>query len=100
MIGYVPDDSTFKTVHGLQPFHKISVTINRPGLHVRPRTGFLGIPDEDTKPPAPQTRPEQLLAALKGEGSSPLDIAGVIAFASKRLERGTGMNPRLKQAGS
>jgi VWFA-related protein len=73
LIGYVPDDSTFKTVRGLNAFHKISLKVNRPGLHVRSRTGFLGVPDEDTKPAAPQTRPEQLLAAL----TSPFAATGV-----------------------
>jgi VWFA-related protein len=72
LIGFVPDDSTFKTVRGLQAFHKISVKINRPGLHVRSRTGFLGVPDDDTKV-EPHTRPEQLLAAL----TSPFASTGV-----------------------
>jgi VWFA-related protein len=73
LIGYVPDDATFNTVRGLHAFHKISVTVDRPGLRVRSRTGFLGVPDEDTKPAAPQTRPEQLLAAL----TSPFAATGV-----------------------
>jgi hypothetical protein len=45
LLGYVPDDSTFKPVAGRRQFHKVTVKVKRAGLRVRSRSGFFGIPD-------------------------------------------------------
>ena len=45
LIGYRPDESTFSPQTGQPAFHKITVKVNRPGLHVRSRSGFFGVAD-------------------------------------------------------
>ncbi|HEV8131606.1 MAG TPA: VWA domain-containing protein [Acidobacteriota bacterium] len=62
LIGYVPEDVTFKPARGRPQFHRISVKVTRPGLHVRSRSGFYGIADEETAPPSTPAR--RLLTAL------------------------------------
>src|SRR5262249_32872076 len=49
LIGYRPDDSTFDPATGRPNFHKITVKVNRPGLKIRSRSGFFGIPDSETR---------------------------------------------------
>ena len=63
LLGYVPDDSVFKTQEGRQKFHKLTVKVKRPGLSVRSRTGFYGIADEEARPVL-RTHAEQMLGAL------------------------------------
>ncbi|HKF58597.1 MAG TPA: VWA domain-containing protein [Blastocatellia bacterium] len=63
LIGYVPNESTFKPVKGFRPFHKISVRVKRAGLRVRSRKGFLGITDEEAAL-VPRTRSQQLYSAI------------------------------------
>jgi VWFA-related protein len=63
LIGYIPDDSTFKPVAGRRVFHKLAVKVSRPGLRVRSRAGFYGAEDEQAYP-APRTPQQQLTAAL------------------------------------
>ncbi|HKV40676.1 MAG TPA: VWA domain-containing protein, partial [Blastocatellia bacterium] len=72
LIGYVPNDSTFKAVNGRAAYHQISVKVRRAGLHVRSRTGFLGFSNENA-PVEPETRASQLLTAL----TSPFDSGGI-----------------------
>ena len=67
LIGYRPDASLFETVKGRRQFNSYQVKVKRPGLHVRYRSGFMGITDEEAKP-VRRTRSEQLIGAL----SSPL----------------------------
>lgn len=62
LIGYEPDDSTFNE-QGRRTFHKLQVKVTNPKLHVRSRTGFFGISDEEIKKPL-ATREEQIKAAL------------------------------------
>ncbi len=71
LIGYVPDDSTFNEL-GRRTFHKLNVVVKNPKLHVRSRTGFFGISDEEIKKPL-ETREEQIKAAL----ASPFNSSGV-----------------------
>lgn len=72
LIGYKPPSDTFKAVNHGRAFHQIKVKVKVAGLRVRSRTGFYGIPDEDTHP-VYHTRGEQLMAAL----SSPFSSSGV-----------------------
>jgi VWFA-related protein len=69
LLGYVPDESTFREERGVRKFHKIKVNVKRAGLKIRSRTGFFGIADEDTRP-ANRTPAQQMLAALVSPFSS------------------------------
>ena len=62
LIGFKPDPITFNAKKAGPDFHKIKVKVNVPGLHVRSRTGFYGVPDEEK--PVYRTRSDQLIAAL------------------------------------
>lgn len=64
LIGYVPEESTFKSVKGRSEFHKIQVKVKRPGLHVRSRAGFYGVPDDERPRPTNIRPARQLYAAL------------------------------------
>jgi VWFA-related protein len=73
LIGYRPNDSTFDKVNGRTKFHRVSLKIKRPGKHhVRMRTGFFGVSDENLQAPT-QTPQQQLIAALV----SPFSASGV-----------------------
>jgi VWFA-related protein len=45
LIGYAPDTSTFQSDRGR--FHRLEVRVKRKGLHVRSRSGFLGVMDSE-----------------------------------------------------
>ena len=70
LIGFTPDEKTFKTVNGARPFHDVKVTVKRAGLHVRYHHGFYGISDEEVHS-VPLTRAEQMAAA------SPFSSGGI-----------------------
>jgi VWFA-related protein len=64
LIGYRPEASTFDAKTARPDFHKLEVRLkNHPGLTVRTRTGFYGVPNEQARP-AYRTREQQLLAAI------------------------------------
>ncbi|HXI92379.1 MAG TPA: VWA domain-containing protein [Blastocatellia bacterium] len=63
LIGYVPEESTFKRTPGAAAFHKISVKVRVPGLRVRTRGGFLGVTNEEVYP-VQRTPMDQLTAAI------------------------------------
>ena len=69
LLGYVPDDATFRAERGLRKFHKVAVRVKRPGLKVRSRTGFYGIADEEARP-ANRTPAQQMIAALSSPFTS------------------------------
>jgi hypothetical protein len=58
LIGFDPEDEKFD-----RKYHSIKLKVNRPGLQVRTRAGFIGFAD-DVRPAAPQTRNAQILSAL------------------------------------
>jgi VWFA-related protein len=62
LIGFVPDESTFKSKNGTREFHNIEVRVKRPGLRVRTRTGFYGLADEESRPLRGNTAREMLAA--------------------------------------
>ncbi|MGA9056967.1 MAG: VWA domain-containing protein [Terriglobia bacterium] len=72
LIGYKPSETTFEAQNGRRAYHKIQVKVKIPGLRVRSRTGFYGIPDDEARP-VYRTRNEQLAAAL----ASPFSSGGV-----------------------
>ena len=64
LLGYTPDDATFQQLKDKKrQYHKLSVKLKKPGLSIRSRTGFFGVPDQNSKP-VYRTREEQLFAAL------------------------------------
>jgi VWFA-related protein len=63
LIGYQPDAETFTREGASLRFHQLEVKVKRPGLSVRTRNGFYGIPEEEAKP-LRRTRGEQLYGAI------------------------------------
>jgi len=63
LLGYIPEQSTFKGLQGQKTFHNISVRVKRAGLRVRSRTGFYGVSDEETGP-ASSEGAQQIVKAL------------------------------------
>lgn len=65
LIGYRPSEDTFKD--GVRGFRKIAVKLKRPGLRVRTREGFVGIPDDvlevPKRPPNANSPLYQVLAS-------------------------------------
>jgi VWFA-related protein len=64
LIGYVPPASALETAPGARRFHKLDVSVRRPGLRVRSRSGFYGVPDA-AAPPPPTTREARMREALQ-----------------------------------
>jgi VWFA-related protein len=50
VIGYVPDDQTFKRVGNRAKLHNVTVKVRRPGVHVKTRKAFIGVSDPDEAP--------------------------------------------------
>ncbi|HEX8772339.1 MAG TPA: VWA domain-containing protein [Pyrinomonadaceae bacterium] len=69
LIGYRPDETTFKADGSGNRFHNLKVRVKRPGLHVRTRKGFYGVTDAEARP-VRRTATEQLYAALTSPFSS------------------------------
>ena len=63
LIGYRPDAETFSRDGASLRFHQLEVKVKRPGLTVRTRNGFYGIPEEEARPTR-RTRGEQLYGAI------------------------------------
>jgi len=75
-VGYSPQAGTFDSNAMRAKFHRVSVTVRRPGVKVRWTSGFTGVPDEAPGPRlASQTKPreQQLLEAL----ASPFTATGI-----------------------
>ena len=87
LIGYTPSDETFQELKSrVRPYHKLSVKVKTAGLSVRSRSGFFGVPDQDSKP-VYNTRAEQLVAALSspfGSGAVRLRLTALYANNEKQ----------------
>ncbi|HYR77331.1 MAG TPA: VWA domain-containing protein [Pyrinomonadaceae bacterium] len=80
LLGYRPDSETFDPKKAR--FHKLTVKLKRPELHVRYRSGFFGVKDEDMSS-APKTPRQQILTALTSPFSSgDIDLRLTSLFAS------------------
>lgn len=53
LIGFEPPEKTFVKSSGRPKFHKIKLSVNRPGLKVRTRAGFYGVTDQEMIQRAP-----------------------------------------------
>jgi len=70
LIGYRPSETRFAKRSGLTPYHTITLKLERPGLHIRSRTGFYGVPDA-IKKAGPSSKIEQLVASLESPFAAP-----------------------------
>ncbi len=86
LIGYTPDDVTFQQLKSKErPYHKLSVKVKGTGLSIRSRSGFFGVPDQNTKP-VYDTPQQQLFAALGspfGGGGVHLQLTALFANNDK-----------------
>jgi VWFA-related protein len=83
LIGYVPDDATFKTLTGAKTFHNLSLKVKRKGLEARFRTGFYGVPESVTPSPTARTKQEQLHNAISSpftSGGIPLNLTTLFGY--------------------
>lgn len=62
LLGFDPDDENFDVKYR-NKYHAIKVKLKRPGLQVRTRSGFYGVPETLARE-APKTREQQILHAL------------------------------------
>ena len=82
LLGYKPGESTFRSEKQLPEFHRIAVKVRVPGLRVRSRTGFYGVPTEAAGPAA-KSPEEQLAAALRSPfGASDIRLKLTPLFAN------------------
>lgn len=72
LIGYRPDEATFKPQANLRPYHKIEVQLKRSELRSHFRKGFYGTPDQP-KVAETKTSGQKLFAAL----TSPFDTSDI-----------------------
>jgi VWFA-related protein len=74
LLGYTPAEGTFDKDREKAKFHRITVRVRRPGLRVRWKSGFRGVPDQLTLTDnTEKTREQQLLEAL----ASPFAATGI-----------------------
>lgn len=64
LIGYRPDENSVDTATGKRRFHKLTLTVTRPGLSVRSRSSFYAAGAGEPVGRAPATRDEQMREAL------------------------------------
>lgn len=63
LLGFSPPEEAFEPYENGKPkFHRITVKVNKPGIVVRSRSGFFGVPDPDGV--APPSEGEPLTAAF------------------------------------
>ena len=62
LLGFDPDDEQFEVKYR-NKFHAIKIKLKRPGLQVRTRSGYFGIPETLARE-VPKTREQQFLHAL------------------------------------
>jgi VWFA-related protein len=90
LLAYSPREGTFEKDAAKARFHRVTVKLRTPGLSVRWKSGFTGVPDElvVSRADAPKTREQQLIDAL----SSPFHAAGIkvrlTSFFNETRQRG------------
>jgi hypothetical protein len=81
LIGFKPPDGTFEEKRGARAYHHIKVTVTRPGLHVRSRSGFFGETDEETVPKYKSPLEEMRAAMLSPFRSSDVRLRLTALYA-------------------
>jgi VWFA-related protein len=90
LLGYRPDIKESDLLQGRVARHEIKVKVLRPGLEVRARNGYLGVPDA-AAPDTPKTSAESLMEAV----SSPFR-AGRIRVEMESRYRASAPDPKTK----
>ena len=72
LIGYRPDEMTFKLDSGRRRYHRIEVKVKRPELRASFRKGFYGSPDKESVPKSDNSI-QRIAAAL----TSPFDTSDI-----------------------
>jgi VWFA-related protein len=85
LIGFVPQDSTFKSDKGARSFHKITIKVKQPGLTVRYRNGFYGVSDAEIRAAnlSPGQRLYQALASPFGSNDITLKLTSLFSSTPK-----------------
>jgi VWFA-related protein len=84
LLGYRPPGDSFSTAQGVSRYHNLKVVVKRPGLRVRTRGGYFGVPDREPAPMA-KDRASQLMAALRSPfaaGEIDLHLTGLFGNAA------------------
>jgi VWFA-related protein len=84
LLGYRPPEGSFVTKDGVSRYHRLKVVVKRPGLQVRTRAGYFGIPDH-ARAPAAKDRVSRLMAALRSPfaaGEINLHLTGLFGNAA------------------
>jgi VWFA-related protein len=77
LIAYRPKPTTFN-----RSFHHIKARVKRPGLTVRMREGFFGVPDEQTQPVELTNRDRMNIALMSPFGAVEIDVRLTALFAN------------------
>ncbi|MCE5306910.1 MAG: VWA domain-containing protein [Acidobacteriales bacterium] len=84
LLGYRPPEDSFVTKDGVSRYHALKVVVKRPGLRVRTRAGYFGVPDSQPAP-AEKDRVSRLMAALRSPfaaGEINLHLTGLFGNAA------------------
>jgi VWFA-related protein len=92
LIGYQPDAKLVSEMQaGKLKFHSIEVRVNRPGLHVRTRSGYLGTPDRLPEPVTQRERLEQALYSPFAAGDLPVRLTTLFSQTREGESRITAL---------
>ena len=94
VVSFQPAEGTFEPERGHTKYHGVSLQVKRPGLIVRTRKGFFGVPDKDEPPPPPGSS-GQLIAALRSPFASPDVRVQMTALFGNASDLGSYMNVTL-----
>ena len=102
LIGYQPQRDDFDQARGRPQFHKTEVKVLRPGLQVRSRNGFVGVPDPPalSEDAARKSGKEELRKALLSPFHSngfPVQLSAVYSAATVKDPK-IGRRPTLLRA--
>jgi VWFA-related protein len=81
LLGFVPDPSTFPVAK--PKFHRLAVRAKRPGLVVRSRSGFSGVPDDPLKTASPQNRMMAAVTSPFAGGAIRLHLSSLFGHDDK-----------------
>ncbi|MCU1234934.1 MAG: hypothetical protein JWP63_2901 [Candidatus Solibacter sp.] len=94
LLGYTPREDTFEKDGAKAKFHRVTVKVKTPGLSVRWKSGFNGVPDElvTSRQDAPKTREQQLMDAL----ASPFNSTGIKVRLTSNYNEGKKSGPLVQ----
>ncbi len=85
LIGYAPDAASFKGSDAKPSFHRLKLSVKRPGLQVRSRAGFYGRIDAETavEPPTPAQSLVAAVASPFASGALRLELTSLFVHEPK-----------------